>query len=97
MADRLKVLVYDGTGLWLVLPAGIRQPDGSYLGELYRTNGPAFNAQPWPGIGFAQVGTMRLRFSNGENGTLEYSVDGVNVTKAITRQVFGSPVAICSG
>ena len=80
------------------MSAGRRQADGSYLGELYRTTGPAFNAVPFTPIGPAnitQVGTMRLRFSNGENGTLEYSVDGVNVTKSITRQVFSSPVPLC--
>lgn len=88
----------NGQGLWLVMSAGRRQADGSYLGELYRTTGPAFNAVPFTPIGPAnitQVGTMRLRFSNGENGTLEYSVDGVNVTKSITRQVFSSPVPLC--
>jgi hypothetical protein len=87
----------NGQGMWLVLPAGARQGDGSFMGELYRTTGPAFNAQPWPGIGFSVVGTMRLRFQSGDTGTLEYSVDGANVTKAITRQVFGSPAPICSG
>ena len=90
----------NGQGLWLVMPAGRRQSDGSFTGELYRTTGPAFNAVPFTPIGAAnitQVGTMRLRFSNGENGTLEYSVDGAAVTKAITRQVFGTPVAVCSG
>jgi hypothetical protein len=84
-------------GLWLVLPSGARQSDGSYSGELYRTNGPPFNAQPWVPIGSAPVGTMRLRFQNGEAGTLEYSVNGTSVTKAITRQVFGSPVPLCTG
>lgn len=83
-------------GLWLVMSAGQRQGDGSYLGELYRVSGPPFNAQPWPGVSVAQVGTMRLRFSNGENGTLEYSVNGANVTKAITRQVFSTPLPLCN-
>ena len=90
----------NGQGLWLVMSGGRRQSDGSYLGELYRTAGPAFNAVPFTPIGagnITQVGTMRLRFTNGENGTLEYSVDGANVTKAITRQVFSSPVPACSG
>lgn len=86
----------NGQGMWLVLPAGVRQADGSYSGELFRTAGPAFNASPWFSIGSTRVGTMRLRFSNGENGILEYSVDGVNVTKAITRQLFGSSQPLCS-
>jgi hypothetical protein len=80
-----------------VLPSGARQGDGSYLGELYRTTGPVFSAQPWTPINFAMVGTMRLRFANGESGTLDYTVNGVAVTKAITRQVFSSPVPLCNG
>jgi hypothetical protein len=95
------LFTYDamGQGLWLVMSAGTRQTDGSYLGTLYRTTGPAFNAQPFLPIGEANVrnvGTMRFQFSSGTSGTLNYSVDGVNVTKAITRQVFSSPVPSCA-
>ena len=94
------LFTYDATGrdLWLVMAAGTRQADGSYLGDLYRTNGPAFNANPFTPLGpgnLAVVGTMRLRFANGSSGTLAYTVNGVSVTKAITRQVFASPVPIC--
>jgi hypothetical protein len=87
----------DNRDLWLVMSAGVRQPDGSYFGELYQTAGPAFNAQPWTGVGVTQVGTMRLRFTNGETGTLEYTAYGITVTKTITRQVFSSPVPLCTG
>jgi hypothetical protein len=87
----------DGKGLWLVMPQGVRGSDGSYSGALYRTTGPLFSAQPWTSISSAMVGTMRLRFANGESGTLDYTVNGVAVTKAITRQVFASPVPVCSG
>ena len=95
------LFTYDATGqgLWLVMSEGTRQADGSYLGTLYRTTGPAFDAQPFLPIGVANlrnVGTMRFLFSSGTSGTLNYSVDGVNVTKAITRQVFSSPVPSCS-
>jgi hypothetical protein len=92
---------YDATGqgLWLVMSAGIRQLDGSYQGDLYRTTGPAFNAQPFTPIGPAnlrRVGTMQFRFTSGISGTLSYSVDGINVTKSITRQAFSSPVPSCT-
>jgi len=40
---------------------------------------------------------MRLRFSNGETGTLEYTAYGITVTKTITRQVFSSPLPLCTG
>jgi hypothetical protein len=89
----------DGKGLWLVMSAGTRQADGSYLGDLYRTTGPAFNAQPFTPIGagnVTQVGTMRFRFIDGVTGTLDYSVNGATVTKSITRQGFSSPVPLCA-
>ena len=39
---------------------------------------------------------MRLRFSDGNNGTLTYTYNGVTVTKSITRQLFSSPVPACN-
>jgi hypothetical protein len=85
--------------MWLVMSNGNRQADGSYSGELRRTTGPAFNAVPFTPITAADqtvVGTMRLRFSDGNNGILEYSVNGTNVTKPITRIPFSTPVAACN-
>jgi hypothetical protein len=96
------LFVYDtsGQGMWLVMSAGQRQADGSFTGDLFQTsekNGQGFNALPWPGVNVTKVGTMTLRFSNGENGTLTYSVNGTTVTKPITRQVFSSPFPVCTG
>jgi dienelactone hydrolase len=92
------LFTYDSSGkdLWLVMSAGRRQSDGSYLGDLYRTSGPAFDTVPFAGVSVATVGTMRLRFSDGNNGTLTYTYNNVSVTKAITRQLFSSPVPACS-
>ena len=94
------LFTYDATGkgLWLVMSAGMKQSDGTFLGDLYQTTGPAFNAQPFTPIGPAnltKVGTMWLSFSDGQTGTLTYSVNGQSVVKAITRQVFSSPTASC--
>ena len=94
------LFTYDAGGrdLWLVMSAGERQTDGSYLGNLYRTTGPAFNANPFTPIGagnLTTVGTMRFRFTDGNSGTLSYTYNGVAVAKAITRQVFSSPVSLC--
>ncbi|MEO7741341.1 MAG: trypsin-like peptidase domain-containing protein [Usitatibacter sp.] len=89
----------NGQGMWLVMSAGVRQADGSYLGDLYLTSGPAFNANPFTPIGagnLTRVGTMQLRFTGGESGTLTYSVNGASVTKAIARQLFSSPAPSCS-
>ena len=91
---------YDATGkgLWLVMSGGLKQPDGSYLGDLFQTTGPAFNAQPFTPIGAGnvrKVGTMQFRFTNGVTGALTYSVDGINVTKSITRQLFATTATVC--
>jgi hypothetical protein len=95
------LFTYDVSGrdLWLVMSGGLRQPDGSYLGVLYRASGPAFNANPFTPItssDLTEVGTMRFQFADGERGTLSYTVNGAPVTKAITRLVFSSPVAACN-
>lgn len=95
------LFTYDATGkgLWLVMSGGPLQADGSYLGTLYLTTGSAFNATPFVPLVPANltiVGTMQLRFTDGENGTLFYTVNGNPVTKQIVRQVFASPVPFCS-
>jgi hypothetical protein len=65
--------------------------DGSYSGNLYETHGPAFSAVPWsPAAVTSQVvGTGKVAFGDGSNGTFSYTVNGVTQSKAITRQVFG--------
>ena len=95
------LFTYDASGkeMWFVLSAGLKQADGSYLGDLYQTTGPAFNAQPFTPITAAnitRVGTMQFRFSDGANGTLNYTVNGVAVSKAITREEFSSPLPACA-
>lgn len=78
----------DGTPMWLVMSGGVKQNDLSYVGELFRTTGPAFNA-PWAPSAVTPVGTMRFRFTNSFEGVLTYTVNGVTVAKEITRQTFG--------
>ena len=94
----VTLFTYDaaGRGLWLVMSNGARQADGSFLGELYQTSGPAFNASPFSGVTVQAVGTMRLRFTDGNNGTLTYTYNGATVTKAIQRQVFSATVSTCN-
>jgi alpha-tubulin suppressor-like RCC1 family protein len=89
---------YAGRAMWLVMSAGVRQADGSYRGDLYQTTGPAFNAQPFTPLSAAnvtRVGTMQFLFFDGVNGTLSYTVNGVVVSKAITRQEFSAPLPAC--
>ena len=86
----------DGTPMWLsatVLKTGF----GIYSGTLYRTTGPAFNAVPFldRNVKYGLVGTMGLSFTSANNGTFNYSVNGVAQSKLITRQVFNSPTTVC--
>ena len=63
--------------------------------------GPAFDAMPFPPIGSpggatgAGVGTGTLTFSDANDGTFAYTVNGISQTKAITRQTFG-PLPLCT-
>jgi hypothetical protein len=88
----------DGTPVWLVLPAGEKQADGSYFGKLYRATGPKFNAVPWTPITPQEVGTMRFTFPTPDTGVLTYTFNGVQVAKNITRQAFKAlPTCTWSG
>lgn len=90
----MTLFVYgaDGKPTWYVAPA-MTSPGGSgvisFTGGLYETAGPYFGG-PFnsSAVNNNQVGSAALAFSNATQGTLTYSVNGVNVTKAIQRQTF---------
>jgi lysyl endopeptidase len=84
----------DNRDMWLVATL-LRQPDGSFSGDLLHTRGPVFNAVPWTPITFDTVGTMRAAFANGAAGTLTYTVNGAQVVKAIQREVFAATQSVC--
>jgi hypothetical protein len=87
------LFTYDegGAPMWLVMSEGLRQSDGAYQATLYRSTGPAFNATAFLGANVVPVGSMRLVFTGASQGTLTYTFNGTKVTKAIARQVFGTP------
>jgi mono/diheme cytochrome c family protein len=95
------LLTYDAAGapLWLVLLEGLLQPDGrTFSGALYRTTGPAFDAQPFAPItdaNLTSVGTMALTFESPRAATLAYNYLGVPVNKNVVPLVFGSAAASC--
>ena len=66
--------------------------DGTYRGQLFSTRGPPFFAMPFdPGAVVATpVGTGTLTFADANNGTFEYTVNGISQKKTITREVFGA-------
>jgi hypothetical protein len=75
-----------------------RQADGSFTGELYRQrNGTPFSQIDGarPSAAADVVGSVTLRFTNGENGTFTYTIGGTTQTKSISRIQFGSTAAVC--
>jgi len=86
------MFVYDANGnpTWYTATMEGTKPNGilTFTGDLYSTTGSWFGAVPYlPGkFTVAKVGTMTWQKSSGEPGTLTYSVNGVNVTKTLTRQ-----------
>ena len=88
---------YDVNGkAWWLSMTGTKVADGTYSGTLNQTHGPAFSAVPFDprSITIGAVGSALLTFTDVDNATFFYSVNGIAQTKAITRQVFG-PVPAC--
>ena len=80
----------DGTRTWFVMPGGSWTATNTFSGTLYATSGPGFTAQPFDPnqVQSRAVGTATITFSDANNGTFSYSVDGVAGTKSISRQPF---------
>lgn len=91
------LFTYSATGRdqWIVGSSLARQLDGSFSGEIATFSGPAFDASPWSAFAATRVGTMTLRFRDGDYGTLTYNVSGAFVTKTIVRYRFGRAVPVC--
>ena len=87
----------DRNAAWLVASNLARVADRRYSGELYRTIGPAFNAQPFDPSRVVRVpvGTMTVSFDDGANGTLTYTVNGIARSKSITRYLYAAPATAC--
>jgi hypothetical protein len=90
--------VYDtnGQGLWLSMSNGMQTGTRTFSGPLYASNGPAYYASPWTPATTVPIGNMTLAFSDGENGTLTYTVNGLQVVKQIKRFVYANPISICT-
>lgn len=86
----------NGNGEWLVMSDG-QHSGNTYSGTLYRTTGPAFSDPAFDPskVGVTPVGAMTLSFSDANDGLMVATVDGVTVTKTITRQVYG-PMPVCT-
>jgi hypothetical protein len=92
-----------GKGMWLVVTAprvsaGPAAGMGIYQGTLYRTTGPPFSATPWnpAQVVATPAGTATFTFSDFNNATFAYTVDGISQSKPITREVFATPASTCN-
>jgi alpha-tubulin suppressor-like RCC1 family protein len=82
--------VYDGAGkpVWYVASNCAVSGHGC-TGTLYRTTGPPFGPTFDPAkVQVITAGTASLAFSDANNGTLTYTVNGVSASKAVTRLLF---------
>lgn len=92
----------DRRPLWLSTTAEVDYASGTFKGALLRTRGPAFSAMPFPPLGSAggatitQLGTAE--FTIFYDGTIGFAstVNGVTQQRTLTRQVFGTPRAVCT-
>jgi len=90
------IFVYDAAGnpTWYVATMPGTKANGvlTFTGDLYSTGGAWFGAVPYNPAAFtvAKVGTMTWQVQPPMPGTLTYSVNGVNVTKVLTRQPISS-------
>lgn len=79
----------DGKRTWFVIPTGTWTSSTTYVGPIYETEGPRFSGTFNPALVSARhVGNATLSFTNSGNGTFTFTVDGVQGSKAITRQPF---------
>jgi hypothetical protein len=93
----------DGTPLWLVATLTKLAP-GIYEGkdQLFRPSGPRFDAYDKSQFkANPAVGSMKLTFADGNNATMDYTVqlpgmaNSVTQTKSITRQLFSASGTSC--
>jgi hypothetical protein len=89
---------YDASGKpwWLAMLAS-RAGSKVFAGSIFTTTGPPFNAVPFDPAGVTEttVGNGTLAFTDGNNATFTYTVNGVSQAKPITRQVFAGMGTVC--
>lgn len=80
----------DRRPMWLVLPDGTWSSPTLYSGPFYRVTGPAQTGAPWDfsKVKVVQVGIATLSFTDRDHANFQYSVGGVQVSKALSRTPF---------
>src|SRR5262249_24720978 len=69
----------DGSQMWLVATAPSTGTN-TYSGTLLRTTGPAFSSATWNAslVSSTSVGTATFTFTDSNNGTFAYTVNGIS-------------------
>lgn len=87
---------FEGRPTWYVASNCVVAADGC-TGDLYTVTGGAALPLPWSNANkiVTSVGTINLAFTDTNTGTMNYTINGVSGSKAITRQVFATePIQI---
>ncbi len=92
----------DGKATWFVVAVSkTAASPPTFTGTLFQVVGPPFNATPFPPVGSpggatgTPVGTVTLTFTDGNNATFAYTVNGISQSKAITREILAPPGTVC--
>ena len=86
----------DGEPVWFLAAGAFLQPDGSYVGDLFRFTGvPLAQISGIANDPPTQVGSVVLRFTGDTALSFQYTVNGVTQTKQMTRFPFGSSSVVC--
>ncbi len=86
-----------GKGWWLTMQAE-KTATNTYAGPLYESRGPTFNGVPF-NVGArvsTPVGSGTLTFGDGNNGTFAYTVNGIQQSKPLTREVLIGQLPTCT-
>ena len=76
----------DNKAEWYTIQSGSWVNYKQYDGQLIKTTGPSFAAfVPGGAVQVQMVGTASLNFTDANNGTFTYTLNGVTQTKTITR------------
>lgn len=84
----VTMYVYDADGKPTWATALLQPAGASWTGDLYLTSGPFYGAAKFEAGSVKRrvAGTMRWRSDDATNGTVDYSIDGVAVSKKVVRQ-----------
>jgi hypothetical protein len=83
---------YDAQGhrTWYVIPGGNWTSATVFTGNIYRASGPPANAATFDptSVKVTAVGAVTITFTDANNGTFAFNIEGTTGVKSITRQSF---------